>query len=156
MASKIATEMTAEEITMDMTPMIDCTFLLLIFFMCTLNFKSMEGLLISNLPKEEGIFNVASKSNPMEPIHIALKNAPGSIQITVGSDSMRDFDEVYSRVRLFVQQSVMLAENKPIPYILIVDDQVAFAHVISAINVAHKINNENIGKELSVEFKLTN
>ncbi|MDF1837417.1 MAG: biopolymer transporter ExbD, partial [Planctomycetota bacterium] len=40
---------------MDMTPMIDVTFLLLIFFMCTLKFKVLEGKLTAYLPKDVGV-----------------------------------------------------------------------------------------------------
>ncbi len=51
-----------EEAEMDMTPMIDVTFLLLIFFLC-LEFKTLEGKLASNLPKDVGV-----NTTPAEPI----------------------------------------------------------------------------------------
>jgi len=43
-----------EEIKPDMTPMIDVTFLLLIFFIVTLKFKVLEGRLDAALPKDRG------------------------------------------------------------------------------------------------------
>ncbi len=43
-----------ERAELDMTPMIDVTFLLLIFFMCTLKFKLLEGQLSAFLPKDAG------------------------------------------------------------------------------------------------------
>lgn len=39
---------------LSMMPMIDVTFLLLIFFMCTIKFKTLEGKLQAYLPKDEG------------------------------------------------------------------------------------------------------
>lgn len=52
---------------MEMTPMIDVTFLLLIFFMCTLKFKSLEGQLGAYLPKNEGVNSEPSEiSDPLE------------------------------------------------------------------------------------------
>ncbi|TDJ77531.1 MAG: biopolymer transporter ExbD [Planctomycetota bacterium] len=39
---------------LEMTPMIDVVFLLLIFFMCTLRFKTLEGKLAAYLPKDVG------------------------------------------------------------------------------------------------------
>jgi len=39
---------------LEMTPMIDVTFLLLIFFMCTMKFKQIEGMVDANLPTDEG------------------------------------------------------------------------------------------------------
>ncbi|MFT4541415.1 MAG: biopolymer transport protein ExbD [Planctomycetota bacterium] len=40
---------------LEMTPMIDVTFLLLIFFICTLRFKTLEASLETYLPKEVGL-----------------------------------------------------------------------------------------------------
>jgi len=39
---------------LEMTPMIDVVFLLLIFFMCTMKFKMDEGLIKANLPLKDG------------------------------------------------------------------------------------------------------
>ena len=43
-----------EEHRLVMTPMIDVTFLLLVFFMCTIKFKTLEGKLAAYLPKTNG------------------------------------------------------------------------------------------------------
>ena len=45
---------------LEMTPMIDVTFLLLIFFMCTLKFKTLEGKLEAFLPKDVGVSPAAA------------------------------------------------------------------------------------------------
>ncbi|MCB9890315.1 MAG: biopolymer transporter ExbD [Planctomycetes bacterium] len=65
-----------EEPKMDMTPMIDVTFLLLIFFLC-LEFKTLEGKLASNLPKDVGVNK--TKAEPIEKLdlRIAMLN-PGT------------------------------------------------------------------------------
>jgi len=47
-------ELASEECKLEMTPMIDVTFLLLIFFMCTIKFKTLEGKLEAHLPKDAG------------------------------------------------------------------------------------------------------
>ena len=44
-----------EELQIDLTPMIDVTFQLLIFFICTLKFKTLEGKLETELPKDVGV-----------------------------------------------------------------------------------------------------
>ncbi|MFQ5506626.1 MAG: ExbD/TolR family protein, partial [Planctomycetota bacterium] len=49
---------------MDLTPMIDVVFLLVIFFLC-LEFKSLEGRLAANLPKDIG-----PNPTPAEPIEM--------------------------------------------------------------------------------------
>jgi biopolymer transport protein ExbD len=43
-----------EEVKLDMTPMIDVTFLLLTFFMLTMKFRVLEGKLDAQLPKDMG------------------------------------------------------------------------------------------------------
>ena len=59
-----------EEVKPDMTPMIDVTFLLLIFFMCTLKFKVLEGKLGAYLPKDVGVNT--SQAEPVEKVDIRL------------------------------------------------------------------------------------
>ncbi|MEZ5989636.1 MAG: biopolymer transporter ExbD [Planctomycetota bacterium] len=56
---------------MDMTPMIDVTFLLLIFFLC-LEFKTLEGKLAANLPKDVGVNTSAAE--PMEKLDLRIEN----------------------------------------------------------------------------------
>ena len=52
----------AEEADMDMTPMIDVVFLLIIFFLC-IDFKTLEAKLPAYLPTDRG-----SQSTPEEPV----------------------------------------------------------------------------------------
>lgn len=55
---------------MEMTPMIDVTFLLLIFFMCTLKFKLLEGKLTAYLPKDVGVNQ--TEAEPIEKVQIDI------------------------------------------------------------------------------------
>jgi len=50
-----------EEVKLELTPMIDVTFLILIFFMCTLKFKTLEGKLVSYLPTDRGLSAAAAE-----------------------------------------------------------------------------------------------
>lgn len=60
-----------ERAELDMTPMIDVTFLLLIFFMCTLKFKVLEGQLTAYLPKDAGFNEVPVV--PLEKIQVQVR-----------------------------------------------------------------------------------
>ena len=60
-----------EENKLEMTPMIDVTFLLLIFFMCTLKFKTLEGKLAAYLPKDVGVNS--SDDPPIEKVEVTLR-----------------------------------------------------------------------------------
>jgi len=64
-------EIQTEKHELEMTPMIDVTFLLLIFFMCTLKFKTLEGKLAAYLPKDVGVNS--DDSEPIEKVEILLQ-----------------------------------------------------------------------------------
>ena len=55
---------------LEMTPMIDVTFLLMIFFLCTIKFKTLEGKLSAYLPKDVGVNT--SEATPMEKVEITV------------------------------------------------------------------------------------
>ncbi len=61
-----------EEIKLDMTPMIDVVFQLLIFFMCTIRFRSLEARLSAYLPKDVGV-NSAPAGTQVEKVDIVVK-----------------------------------------------------------------------------------
>ncbi|MCB9897207.1 MAG: biopolymer transporter ExbD [Planctomycetes bacterium] len=65
-----------EETKIELTPMIDVVFLLLIFFIVTIKFKVLEGKLETELPKDVGVN--ASTDLPKEKIEISIKKDPGS------------------------------------------------------------------------------
>jgi biopolymer transport protein ExbD len=64
-------EATSDDADMEMTPMIDVTFLLLIFFMCTIKFKTLEGKLSAYLPKDVGVNT--SPATPIEKVEIKMQ-----------------------------------------------------------------------------------
>ena len=64
-------EINDEKREMQMTPMIDVVFLLLIFFMCTLKFKTLEGKLAAYLPKDVGV-NPGGEPIDRVDLHIAV------------------------------------------------------------------------------------
>lgn len=71
MASKNLQRIAKEESKLEMTPMIDVTFLLLIFFMLTLKFKTLEGKLLAYLPKDVGVN--PEDTEPIEKVAILVR-----------------------------------------------------------------------------------
>ncbi|MCZ6597925.1 MAG: biopolymer transporter ExbD [Planctomycetota bacterium] len=63
-------EIIDDECELQMTPMIDVVFLLLIFFLCTIKFKTLEGKLAAYLPKDVGVNT--SEAEPKEKVEIKL------------------------------------------------------------------------------------
>lgn len=80
-----------EDCELEMTPMIDVTFLLLIFFICTIKFKTLEGKLSAYLPKDVGVNQ--SDAEPKEKTEILLKIlAEGSKLDPVDADAKESRD----------------------------------------------------------------
>ena len=70
MSSAILAKINETECKLNLTPMIDVTFLLMIFFLLTLRFKTLEGKLSAYLPKDVGV-NV-EQAEPIEKVEIRL------------------------------------------------------------------------------------
>ena len=66
-----------------MTPMVDVSFLLLIFFMLTIQFKTLEGLLGAQLPR----FGAAAvDAIPPEPVYVGLEVLNVGTRLELDSD----------------------------------------------------------------------
>lgn len=61
-----------DEATLNMTPMIDITFQLILFFLLNLKFKTLDYRIESNLPKDRGIEATPQFVTPIPSIKIAL------------------------------------------------------------------------------------
>ncbi len=59
-----------KEVRLEMTPMIDVTFLLLVFFLCLIQFKLLEGRLGAYLPNDVGVNT--TPSDPLEKVRLSL------------------------------------------------------------------------------------
>lgn len=60
---------------LEMTPLIDVTFLLLVFFLLTLRFKTLEGKLSAFLPQDSGL--VAEATEEVQRLDLAIEVVPG-------------------------------------------------------------------------------
>lgn len=122
-------------ITMQIAPMIDVTFLLLIFFLVTTTFERAEGLLASKLPRDSGAESVAL---PISPIIVrltptGLSDEGVSISIEQIDAEPADFNELSITLRRLQQQEGFDDET---PVVLIAEDVVRWDHVVNAWNAA--------------------
>ncbi len=83
-----------EEAKLELTPMIDCVFLLLIFFMCNLEFVKQDGLIKAFLPKDRGQSTGPSVTDLGEVRVKLLWCAPGT---TIETED-RDVGEVVLKI----------------------------------------------------------
>jgi biopolymer transport protein ExbD len=74
-----AREAATAETKLEMTPMIDVTFLLLIFFLCTIKFKILEGKIPAFLPKDVGV-NATPIDKELEKIEIHIVRTASDIE----------------------------------------------------------------------------
>ena len=124
-----------EKTDLDMTSMIDVVFLLLIFFIATMEFKPQEGLLRAFLPKERGPGKVdpnkkKEKEEPdLKDITITLERSPrGGCAIYVGNAGLNGFRQLEFKLRRLHQQFPehrVVINGKP---------NVDYGYVVKAIN----------------------
>ena len=117
---------------MEFTPMIDVVFLLLIFFMCTLKFKTLENKLATYLPADRGIHINFEPLEPEEKIRLKLSMSGGRCVCFVNGKATgtvpSSLKAVYDRVR---QIRRALPES---PVEIDPDPSVPHKHVVSVLD----------------------
>lgn len=130
-------------IAVNFAPMIDVTFLLLIFFLVTTTFERAEGILASDLPRDRGAPVVAL---PVSPIVIRLAQTGVSaeditIRIDRFQDGPRDFEELPGVLARIHQQPGF---DKQTPVVIVADNDVRWDHVVNCWNAALRAECERI------------
>lgn len=91
---------------LDLMPMIDVTFLLLVFFLCTLSFKPLEGRLEALLPKGAGP-NAGRAAELVQPLELLLApdpTRPHGVAVRVDGRGTLDLAGLQALVRRLVAQ----------------------------------------------------
>jgi biopolymer transport protein ExbD len=98
---------------LEMTPMIDCVFQLLIFFMLTGKFVGTEGKLAAFLPRDKGTLNI-NIPEPKMPIRILLRWNPtiNRCKVYVGQVLCNYDEEGISRALARVRQIKQTGSDK--------------------------------------------
>jgi len=149
------------EAELDMTPMIDVTFLLIIFFLC-LEFKTLEGRLSANLPKDVGVNK--SPAEPMEKLDIRITNVSWGTEVPaehgsrfnlknhvcrwkVGPTPVRSVQELQRLLEKEVKRLVVDPKDgkkKPKPITIKTGQGVTYSDVTYLIDVARHIGFEEV------------
>jgi biopolymer transport protein ExbD len=141
MTEKKTRNRAAEEVEMQMTPLIDVTFLLLIFFLCSIKFKMLDGKLAAYLPRNEGV----NPSPVVEPflekinIHLARKeSAPLGFMISVNNTRMSGLEHLYWTLKQYLHQDSNLeATCHP-------GNDIQYGHVVKVVNECMRAELENL------------
>lgn len=130
-------------IAVNLAPMIDVSFLLLIFFLVTTSFERAEGILASNLPRGQGAPTVAL---PISPIVVRLtQTGPGDDDYSIRIDH---FDavpagplELTAQLHRIHQQTGF---DKQTPVVIVAESAVRWDHVVGCWNAALRAGCERI------------
>jgi len=81
-----ARRMSSEAMTLDLTPMIDVVFLLLIFFVLNIKFKTLEGRLDTFLPKDRGHQGFVAREQHQDIAVRLTRRETGTRVVIAGTD----------------------------------------------------------------------
>lgn len=125
-----------EPIETDMTPMIDVTFQLIIFFICTIKFKTLEGKLETQLPKDVGV-NPTPSDAIVEKAEIHLnidKTRADGFDVTLNGQRVQNLETLSAKLDVLHKQvpdmKVTLYPNRGITY----------EHVVKVVDACIKAN----------------
>lgn len=128
---------------MNMTPMIDIIFQLLIFFMCSIHFKALEGKLMSYLPKDKGMKNTIEKPQLNEiTVDVEFDEGTKTSKYQVGESSFTDVAQVIDVVEKVYNQ--FRNDPKPPPVKLRAQPKVPWRDVIAVVDGCKRRNITNV------------
>ena len=102
----VAKKIAEDEARLEMTPMIDVTFLLLVFFMATLQFKTLDGKLAAYLPKEAG----SCWTEPEPSIDVRIFASEQGVSYSVGPKKVSTMETL----RTLLQRYQAQAPDRPV------------------------------------------
>jgi biopolymer transport protein ExbD len=131
MANRKTRETVSEQADMQMTPMIDVTFLLLIFFLCSIRFKLLDGKLAAYLPREEGVNRTVQYVPKLEKIEIRLdrdERAPGGFLLSVNGTEMSSLQAFGRTLEDY------LGQDSGLEACCVPGEHVQYGHVVTVVN----------------------
>ncbi|MFN0020946.1 MAG: ExbD/TolR family protein [Pirellulaceae bacterium] len=134
-----------QESEMDMTPMVDCVFQLLIFFMLTASFAVQKSLLIPKPTVDEGTSTQDPKDENLEALTVRV-DPQGHFFISGGS--LEDESEASARVELIMKlKQARAVASGPVPNKLMVlaHGDALHERVVEAIDAANDVGLEEVG-----------
>jgi len=128
-----------------MTPMIDVTFQLLLFFLLTCEFRETEGNIPGTLPSKGNIIQQVEQNPPPEPIQIQVRasadRASASYQMTGVQIMITSPQELYQCLK---QRQDQLGSDE-VPIVILPNADVPWEFVVQAFNQAVRARYKKIG-----------
>ncbi|MBI5779938.1 MAG: biopolymer transporter ExbD [Planctomycetes bacterium] len=144
MAKRISSKVEEANMELNMTPMIDVIFQLIIFFMCSIHFKSLEGKLYSYLPRDKGMANTSVTDPILEEVRIKLAYSDTADLLTKIKVGDKDFgsgkdawDALYKHMQ-GMASSLVTPSGDVIPVKIDSDEKIPVQSVVNALNICKK------------------
>jgi biopolymer transport protein ExbD len=128
-------------LTLNLVPMIDIVFLLLIFFLVGTRFITAEGVLPGRLPRQDGRQTLPVPVPPIQIRLAATSNDAPEITIAGRTSRPRDFEQL-AAVLAQIQREPGYDDQTPV--VLQADEELAWDHVVNAYNAAVRARYRNI------------
>ena len=127
----------------NLAPMIDVTFLLLIFFLVTTTFERAEGILTSDLPDVSGTQAVPL---PISPIVVRLTQlGPGHDDYTITIDGFESAPNTMNNLSHFLREiQQQPGFDAQTPVVIVAQNDVRWDHIVACWNAALRANCEHI------------
>ena len=128
-----------------MTPMIDVTFQLLLFFLLTCEFRESEGNIPGTLPAKGTLANPTPDTPPPEPVQIRIRpsanRAAASYEMTGVNVVINSPSELFSHLKSRQEQ----LQSDEVPIVILPSPDVPWEFVVEAFNQAVRARFRKIG-----------
>ena len=134
-ARRIRRSRSALRLTLNLAPMIDVTFLLLIFFVVTTTFKRAEGIFASRLPKDAG---APAATLPISPIVVRVSQPdPSGRYCRIRIDNFARAPQTFNELAQFlVDVQANPGFDRQTPVVIFPTPGVRWDHVVNCWNAA--------------------
>lgn len=129
--------------TVNLTPMIDMSFILLIFFVATTTFDRPEGVLASKLPHDST--ERIGAALPISPIVIRILEGPTPEEFFLRTEPVSKTAATFSDLTILLREIQQLPGfDAQTPVVLIAEDGVRWDHVVNGWNAAVRAGCKNL------------
>jgi biopolymer transport protein ExbD len=136
----------SDEVKLQITPLIDVTFLLLIFFMCAMKFKTLERKVAAFLPKDRGLAKTKIKleEKPKVTVELKRKRHEAVTRVKLLDTEIGTDDQGFALLDQRIQQIHASQQTSDLPGEIHAWAWVPHAHVVRTIDAFLKAGIKDI------------
>jgi biopolymer transport protein ExbD len=128
-----------------MTPMIDVTFQLILFFILTFEFRETEGTIPGTLPSKGTVAQETTDTPPPDPIQIRVIPSQNRESATYEMTGVSMAIQTVGELGKLLEQRQQQIGSKEVPILIFPSQYVPWGFVVEAFNQAKKAKFQKIG-----------